>query len=370
MPLAAVLLGTCAAPDRLERGVAFVGVAVVDVDGDSIISDMTVSVVDDRIVRVAPSEALRLGPEVERVDGSGRFLIPGLWDMHVHLQGTAEDVRTVDLPLYVAHGVTGMRIMSGCDSSYVAARPEIGPCLSDASPGPPTPQRVAGWRDEIIAGAVVGPRIVAASMIFDGPRRCYTAYMLQSAEEASQRVREAQQTGADFIKIANCSMDSDLYHAIADEATSLAIPFDGHVPLSVPLIEASKAGQRGIEHAAFGLLEACATSEGVAAARQALREGGLNAYLKGLTEVFDVAQCDELVETLLANGTALGPITGTSFNHSGLTNGTAYYYIVVAENSQGTGPPSAEAQATPQQSSEASFAFGTNHTVVISATGE
>lgn len=309
------VMGACTEQDRVERGVAFVGVALVDVDGDSIISDMTVSVAGDRIVRVAPSETLLLGPGVERVDGSGRFLIPGLWDMHVHLQGTAEDVRAVDFPLYVANGVTGMRIMSGCDSAYVAARPGRAPCLSNVSPGSPTPHRVAGWRDEIISGTITGPRIVAASMIFDGPRMCYPAYTLQSTDEARQRVRQAQQTGTDFIKITNCSMSPDLYHAIAAEARRLGIPFDGHVPRSVPLIEASNAGQRGIEHAAFGLLEACASSEGIAAAREALQVGGLTAYLRGLTEAFDATLCDDLVDTLLANGTALGPTFLVNMNN-------------------------------------------------------
>lgn len=301
------VLNACAVQDRVESGVAFVGVALVDVDGDSIIPNMTVSVVDGRVVQVAPSERLLLGPGVERVDGSGRFLIPGLWDMHVHLQGTAEDVRAVEFPLYLANGVTGMRIMSGCDSAYVAARPDHEPCLSNVSPGNPTPRRVAGWREEITNGTIVGPRLVAASMILDGPRMCYPAYTLQSTEEARQRVREAQETGADFIKITNCSLSPDLYHAIAAEARRVGIPFDGHVPRSVPLIEASNAGQRGIEHAAFGLLEACASTEDVAEAREALQTGGLTAYLTGLTEAFDATRCGDLVDALLANGTALGP---------------------------------------------------------------
>ena len=310
--LAGICVGTlgvaaCASPERVEEGVAFVGVAIVDVDGDSVIPAMTVSVVGDRIVRVAPSEALVLGPNVERIDGSGRFLIPGLWDMHVHLQGTAEDVRAVDFPVYVANGITGMRIMSGCDSAYVVARPDLGPCMSSVSPGSPAPHMVAGWRDEIISGAIAGPRIVSSSMMFDGPTMCYPAYTLQNVDEARERVRQAQQTGADFIKITDCSMSADLYHAIAAEARGLGVPFEGHVPLRVPLIDASNAGQRGIEHAAFGLLEACASTDGVAAAREALQAEGLTPYLRGLIEAFDPALCDDLVRTLLANRTALTP---------------------------------------------------------------
>jgi hypothetical protein len=166
---------------------------------------------------------------------------------------------------------------------------------------------VAAWRDEVTSGAITGPRILASSMMFDGPTMCYPAYTLEDADEARQRVRQAQQTGADFLKILDCSMSPELYHALAAEARSAGIAFEGHVPLRVPLIDASNAGQRGIEHATFGLLEACSPAEGVAWAREALASGGLAAYLRGLLEAFDPEACDDLIETLLANRTALAP---------------------------------------------------------------
>lgn len=303
---ASALAGGCSPLQRVDEGIAFTDVSVVDVDGDSVIPGMTVSVLEDRIARVAASDALALGPDVEQIDGSGRFLIPGLWDMHVHLQGTAEDVRAVEFPVYVANGITGMRIMSGCDSAYVTGLPDA-TCMSEVSPGSPAPHRVAAWREQIGSGAIVGPRIVAPSMMFDGPRMCYPSYTLQDADEARERVRQAQQTGADFLKIVNCSLSPDLYHATAAEARSVGIPFDGHVPLRVGLIDASNSGQRGIEHAGFGLLEACASAESVARARGALGSGDFAAYLRRLVEAFDPRACDDLVKTLLANGTALAP---------------------------------------------------------------
>ena len=187
--LASLLAGGCSSATRIDEGIAFLDVTVVDVSGDSVLSGVTIIVSGEWISHVIPSDNVRLGPEVERVDGSGRFLIPGLWDMHVHLQGTAKDVRAVEFPVYVANGVTGMRVMSGCDSTYVSDRPEIAPCMSEDSPGSPTADLVRAWRDEIANHRIVGPRIVASSMMFDGERLCYPGYALASADEARERVR-------------------------------------------------------------------------------------------------------------------------------------------------------------------------------------
>lgn len=305
--LASLLAVGCSSATRIDEGIAFVDVTVVDVSGDSVLSGVTVVVSGERISHMIPSENVRVGPDVERVDGSGRFLIPGLWDMHVHLQGTAKDVRAVEFPVYVANGITGMRVMSGCDSTYVADRPEMAPCMSEDSPGSPTADLVRAWRDEIANNRMVGPRIVAPSMMFDGQRLCYPAYALASADEARERVRQAQQSGVDFLKIFNCSMSPELYHAIADEAQGLGMVLAGHVPSGVTLMEASNAGQKGLDHAAPSLLEACAPQDRVIQARAAFTTGGFSAYLRGLIAAFDSALCDELVETMLTNRTALSP---------------------------------------------------------------
>ena len=179
------------AQTRVDDGIAFHDVSVVDVAGSSITPGMTVTVREGRIVHVLPSNKIELGADVQTVDGSGKFLIPGLWDMHVHLQGTVNDVERVEFPVYLAHGVTGIRLMAGCDPEYVANLPDGKPCMSDTAPGSPSIPQVRSWRERIVNRSIVGPRIVAASMLFDGPRLCYPAYALENPDDARARVRQA-----------------------------------------------------------------------------------------------------------------------------------------------------------------------------------
>jgi len=297
----------CAPVTRVDQGIAFVDVALIDVSGGSVHPGMTVVVSRERIVHVLPSRDIALGPGVEQVDGEGRFLIPGLWDMHVHFQGDADQVRTVEFPVFLAHGVTGIRVMSGCDYTYVSRQPGSQPCMTDETPGNPSPRTIVGWREEIVGRAIVGPRIVSSSMMFDGSTECYPSYTLESPEDAREKVRWARNSGADFLKILNCSMSSNVYHAIVEEARALGIVVAGHVPRGVTLIEAANAGQKGIEHAAPSLLEACGSAKEVASARAAYEEGGFLAYLEGLIAAFDPAECGPLVAALLENGTFFSP---------------------------------------------------------------
>ncbi len=303
------LLASCARAVRVEDGMAITNVTIVDVLSGSLKHGMTVAISGDQITVVRPSRQVRLAPGVERVPGTGKFLVPGFWDMHVHLQGTARHVRQVDLPVYIANGVTGVRLMSGdCDPAYIPPSGWSTSCMSDTTSGNPPAELVATWRREIGAGSQVGPRIVASSMLFDGTRRCHPGYAVEGPEQAREKVRDARRRGADFLKIYNCSLDSDTYYAIAEEARRLGIDFAGHVPPGVTFSQASAAGQKSIEHFGLPILAECSTSPGkVAEGRKALREQGYSAYNDLLIRTFDVAACEQLIENLLVNGTALVP---------------------------------------------------------------
>ena len=172
------------------------------------------------------------------VDATGKFLIPGLWDMHVHMD--AEE----SLPLYIANGVTGVRVMFG------AARHHQ-------------------WRKAIEEGTLLGPRMVIASPIVDGPRPFWSGSISVANEaQARQAVTTAKQGGADFIKVYSY-LPRDLYFDIADESKKQGIPFEGHVPNSVSAEEASRAGQKTFEHL-YSILPACSThSEELLRAQQA-----------------------------------------------------------------------------------------------------
>jgi len=217
------------APGTKAASLVLTHVTVIDTTGATVKPDMTVVIEGDRIVAIAKSTDIRPPENAEIVDATGRFLIPGLWDMHVHWY--EKDYLT----LFIANGVTGMRQMFGAPIHHQ-------------------------WRKEIEAGQLVGPHMVIASPIVDGPKPVWPGSIaVADASEARQAVIQVKQSGADFVKVYSL-LSRDAYFAIADESKKQAIPFEGHVPESISLEEASNAGQKSVEHLT-GVLIACSTRE-------------------------------------------------------------------------------------------------------------
>lgn len=202
-------------------------VTLIDMTSDGAKPDMTVIISGNRVLRVGKSNSTPIPKDSQVVDANGRFMIPGLWDMHVHWY--EQDY----LGLFIANGVTGMRIMSGAPQHYE-------------------------WRKEIEAGRLLGPRMMIASQIVDGPKPFWpNSISVKDAAEARQAVDQIKQQGADFVKVYSF-LPRDAYMAVADESKKQGIPFEGHVPLSITAEEASRAGQKSIEHMT-GILEACSS---------------------------------------------------------------------------------------------------------------
>jgi imidazolonepropionase-like amidohydrolase len=202
---------------------------LIDGTGSSARSNVTVVVADDRIVQIGKDGETGNSSAETVVDAMGKFLIPGLWDMHVHWY--EKDY----LPLFIANGVTGVRIMWGEAVHH-------------------------GWRREIEQGTLVGPRLYIASRIVDGPKPFWPNSMAAGTEvEGRLAVKMAKVAEADFVKVYSL-LPREVYFAIADEAKKQAIPFEGHVPEAVSAMEASAAGQRSIEHLT-GILAACSSRE-------------------------------------------------------------------------------------------------------------
>jgi len=170
-------------------------------------------------------------------DGRGKYLIPGLWDMHVHSLNTAW-IETF-FPLFIASGVTGTRDM---------ARP-----LTDLE------LFKNRWSKEIAAGSRIGPRVVAAGPSIDGPKRVFPYLSVQTETEGREAVRMLRQHGVDFIKVYS-GLPRDIYFAIADEVKKQELSFVGHPPNAVSPIEASDAGQKSFEHL-FTVLIGCSKKE-------------------------------------------------------------------------------------------------------------
>jgi len=213
-------------PSRL-----FSHVTIIDVTNGTSEPEMTVVVDAGRISSIGKTGKTAVPEGAEAVDGSGKFLIPGLWDMHVHLAGPSY------LPLFLANGVTGIREMHAF-----------------------FPASVFKMRQDIQEGKLLGPRIVAAGALIDGPKPFWPGSEVASNEEEGRKaVQSLKKRGADFIKVYT-KLPRPAYLAIADEAKKQGLPFVGHVPESVSAAEASDLGQKSMEHL-YGIVLACSSDE-------------------------------------------------------------------------------------------------------------
>ena len=203
---------------------------VVDVVAGAIRPDQTIVLTGDRITAIGASEQITPPQGATVIDEAGKYVIPGLWDMHVHLRDK------VYLSLFTANGVTGIRQMSG-DSVML------------------------GWRREIERGSLVGPRLIVSSPIIDGPvtRWGGQAYAVTNGSEGRSAVRKAKEWGADFVGVSSL-LPRDAYLAVAGEAKAQGISCAGDVPWSLSAAEASDAGQKSIE-SLTGVVLGCSAAE-------------------------------------------------------------------------------------------------------------
>jgi len=194
-------------------------VNLVDVETGRVTPEINVVIQDGMIVSVGASLGSSLTPSAEFLDGSDGFLIPGLWDVHVHLSYQKESA----ILALAANGITYVR--------------DTGSHLSE----------IDAWRGQIAAGQLVGPEILRAGPILNDTE--FNEYQLSVSNEIEARtaVRTLHKAGVDFIKL-HRRTSREAYFAIADEAKSLGLPFVGHIPMSVTPLEASNAGQATIEH--------------------------------------------------------------------------------------------------------------------------
>lgn len=231
--------GSCQrAPTTTSHTIAFVHATVVPMDEERILRDHTVIVEDGTIVAVGPSAEVRVPPDAFRVDAGGRYLLPALCDMHVHLLGEAWNamlrpelrVGSEHLPFdrfllpYVANGVTTVQVLSA------------------------TPDHVV-LRDRIERGELLGPRLILARMI-DGPEKAWPPPLstwVASAAEAREAVRQAKDAGYDKMKVYSF-LSRESYDAIVAAADELGMEVIGHVPMSLSVEYVLDAGQTLIAH--------------------------------------------------------------------------------------------------------------------------
>ncbi|MBA3672584.1 MAG: amidohydrolase family protein [Gemmatimonadaceae bacterium] len=296
---AALLIVMCGCAERTDRrdaragepacATAIVHVTVIDVDLGSARPDQTVLLCGRHVGTVDRADRVSTTPTTRLIDGRGRFLIPGLWDSHVH--AFSMSFAGWLAPLMLANGVTSVRDMGDYVDTALAARRAVA------------------------SGAVPGPRLLV-SLRLDGPDN--TAPWVRRASSTADgvaAVRAARDTGLDFVKVYS-DLPRDAYFGAAAEARRLGFPIDGHVPYSIGVAEAIASGQRTIEHE-DDLMRACSSQDTLLRRRLRSRR---TAGHDELTEVREQSRlmrahpaerrCDDLLRAMVLRGTALVPTLG------------------------------------------------------------
>lgn len=198
----------------------FDSVTVVDVEHGKLLPVQRVVIVGNRIQRMGKVNTVARPKGALVVAAHGKYLIPGLWDMHEHVIGYPD----VFFPLFIANGVTGVRDMNTAhlDSLF-------------------------RWRREIVAGERVGPRIVLTGGYLGNSGDFDSQIKVTTPEQARRVVDSLKAVGVDFIKTRD-GLIREVYFAALAEARRIGIPLVGHISTGVTAAEASDSGQRTLEH--------------------------------------------------------------------------------------------------------------------------
>jgi imidazolonepropionase-like amidohydrolase len=313
-----LLLSACSGPQSAD--VAIRGATVVDVANGALVPDQTVLIAGNRIVAVGPTDEVGIAPGAGVIDAAGGYLIPGLWDMHVHSvrspaaasEGSAIDNVEWHFPLFLAHGVTGVRNMNDATAD-------------------PTLELTNSVKRRLAAGELPGPRLLASGPFVDGdPPLAPPAVVVRTAAEARVVVDRLADAGADFIKPYE-NLSREAYFALMNQARRRGIPVDGHVPFRVTPAEAAAAGQRTVEHPE---VMAAGCSTGAEAVREQFTRVLSNDYdslpeseqflvqfrlYRAFYDSRDPAACEPTLEALRRHGVAV------------TVDLVAYHHIVYAD---------------------------------------
>ena len=257
----------------------FTHVTVIDVTGGASQTDMTVVITGNRISTMSKSGAGPAPAGARVIDATGKYLIPGLWDMHVHSAASAER----EFPVYLALGVTGVRNMhTTVDTALELTR---------------------AIKRRGTAGAL-GPRFLANGPIIDGPRPAQRGSVAIGSPDAARRAVDSLAAGgAEFIKVYNL-LPRAAYLAAVEQAKQRGLPVVGHVPFEMRAEDVANAGQRSIEHL-DGLDFACST-RGDSLRANLLARPSRELWQRtqiALVETWSADACAPAIEAYRRNGT-------------------------------------------------------------------
>ncbi|WP_300527794.1 amidohydrolase family protein [Maricaulis sp.] len=281
-------------PGGFDVGTATLAIAdvtVIDVTSGQAIASQTLFLSHDEILGYMPtSDAPDHPADAALMDGAGLFVMPGLWDMHVHALSDPDDAIDRVLPLFVAHGVTGVRDMGAVMAGLTETRSRIA-----ADPG------------------ILAPAIIAAGPLLDGqalPWYGDLPLVLETPEAVPGELAQLREAGVDFFKVYG-GLQPEVYDAIIAYAAQQDVPVAGHVPNAVGLFSVAEANQTTVEHLSPDAFRVCVAEPQAYFNRSVeTRFGGdYDGYFQNLVDWFEEAEtapaCAEAIAALAAADTYL-----------------------------------------------------------------
>ncbi|RZK23214.1 MAG: amidohydrolase [Hymenobacter sp.] len=265
-------------------------VVVVDVETGQLRTDQVVAVAQGKIVRVGPA-GRTLPAARQTIDGRGRYLMPGLWDMHVHFRGgdSLAAANRKSLTLYLAHGITTVR-----------------DCGGDLTPS------IFQWRREEAAGTLAGPRLFTSGPKIDGPGATWPGSLeVETPAQISKALDSLQKLKVDYVKIYDSKISGEAYLTTISQAEARGLKTTGHMPYSVTLGEAIDRGLDATEHLYY-VFKACSGKEDsltalVRASLATPKPLGLFAMLPAVYDTYSPAAAARVFQQMAAHHTAAVP---------------------------------------------------------------
>ncbi len=260
-------------------------VSIVKVAEGTIIPHQVVVIKADRILKTGSAAIAKNYRATQIINASGKFIMPGLWDMHVHFGGdTLVDENEMLLPLYLAMGVTAVR-----------------DCAGDIS------LDVLKWRSLIAEGKMMGPRIFTSGPKLEGKKSIWPGDLeIENETELKLALDSLQKLKVDFVKLTDNTLSPTLFLESIKQARQRGWKTSGHIPVTLTLQEASQAGLSTIEHLGYVLRAASTEEEKIARLRADKKLSGREASER-LLQTMDTLTALHNYRKLAANGTAVVP---------------------------------------------------------------
>lgn len=259
---------------------------VIDVRNGAVAKDRMIAVRGGEIVAVAPDRATDGYSARQTIDATGKFVMPGLWDMHVHFGGGEDLVQENKdlLPLYIAHGITSVR-----------------DCAGDLA------DQVLAWRGQVARGELMGPTIYTSGPKLEGYKPIWKGTLeVGTKAEVDAALDKLQAEKVDFVKVTDNTIKPDVFLYAIHEATRRGLKTSAHIPAALTVEQAVDAGLTSVEHMGYALKAGSSEEAQIARGFAAGTLTSEQATARGVA-TFDPAKAKAAYRKMAAHGTFITP---------------------------------------------------------------